>query len=341
LPTLSSDGPIYSSPVRGSKAERVATLRKKSLQILKIERQLPKEQSKIYAKLSSWEFSKDILEKLTRAGFTIGDLIAYIFNPSSGQGTYWWDGFFRVKGAATQILNFWSSNRNNRSNQSEVRTWAFNYICSAVKKEAHHIMQTRYLQSNKKHVNGDYFLNFNLKAMYLHLRQSAKIASNVFEAFTTSSKQKRGVTPTKQAKKDVVLSSMMLQALGKYSQDNNILKKVMGLYFYATGVQCQAISVASHLRISESYSCVIQKPCIAKAKGVGQDQLLNVNLSVKSWKPGTLQSLSNSMREVARSVASTGLFAVVYGNINMMLYVAEQAVGRNGKHQCMSCVRVH
>lgn len=48
-------------------------------------------------------------------------------------------------------------------------------------------------------------------------------------------------------------------------------------------------------------------------------------------RPGTLEFLSESMREVARHLAATGMFLTVYDNINMVWKVAEQIVGRTGE----------
>lgn len=48
-------------------------------------------------------------------------------------------------------------------------------------------------------------------------------------------------------------------------------------------------------------------------------------------QPGTLRKLSLSMCSMAHGVASTGLFAMSYDNINMMFRAAEQIIGRTGK----------
>jgi hypothetical protein len=47
--------------------------------------------------------------------------------------------------------------------------------------------------------------------------------------------------------------------------------------------------------------------------------------------PGTLWQLSQACRATARALASTGLFLVMYDNINMMVRVAEQILGRKSK----------
>lgn len=51
---------------------------------------------------------------------------------------------------------------------------------------------------------------------------------------------------------------------------------------------------------------------------------------IQPWDAGTLRVLSNAQRNMARNVASTGLFACVYDNINMMFRVSEQIMGRTG-----------
>lgn len=52
---------------------------------------------------------------------------------------------------------------------------------------------------------------------------------------------------------------------------------------------------------------------------------------IQPWDAGTLHVLSNSMCQVSRSVAATGLFASVYDNINMVFRVSEQIMGRTGE----------
>lgn len=47
---------------------------------------------------------------------------------------------------------------------------------------------------------------------------------------------------------------------------------------------------------------------------------------------GTLYQLSNSCRATARLVALTRLLVIVYDNINMMIRIAEQVLGRTSEH---------
>lgn len=131
----------------------------------------------------------------------------------------------------------------------------------------------------------------------------------------------------------------------------------MALYLYATGAQRQTISVMSHLGISESYQSLTHKERIVidrRRRRVEHDEeelpqppstpsnspppfspldaaVLSAKMeSLRRTKLGTLQELSSSMRNIARGIASTGLFAASYDNINMMFRAAEQVIGRTG-----------
>ena len=165
--------------------------------------------------------------------------------------------------------------------------------------------------------------------------------------------------------------------LGEYSQSNIFPRRVLGLYLYASGAQRQVISVMSHLGISESYSTLVRK--LRKASVVapihdGTTTLHTANPAVpvniqneyapapiasnlsapapkkakarnarvpQPWDAGTLRVLSNSMRDMARGVAATGLFASVYDNINMVFQVSEQIMGRTGVFLSYSKLSIH
>jgi hypothetical protein len=47
-------------------------------------------------------------------------------------------------------------------------------------------------------------------------------------------------------------------------------------------------------------------------------------------KTGTLRQLSDAMRTRAREIAATGLYMVVYDNINIQLRTGEQVIGHHG-----------
>ena len=108
----------------------------------------------------------------------------------------------------------------------------------------------------------------------------------------------------------------------------------MGLYFYATGAQRQAITVLSTIGLSESYTNLISKNirCYRKKEKRTDSELHLEGDSTDSvvTRTGTLHQLSESMRTQAREIAATGLYLVVYDNINIQLRTAEQIIGRHG-----------
>jgi hypothetical protein len=130
-----------------------------------------------------------------------------------------------------------------------------------------------------------------------------------------------------------------LSCIGEYSHANNYSKRIMALYLYATGAQCQAITVLSTIGLSESYANLTSKNLKRHRKkkdaGLGDlqlecDVLLSSDDSEVVTRTGTLHQLSESMRTQARQIAATGVYLVVYDNINIQLRTAEQIIGRHG-----------
>jgi hypothetical protein len=140
---------------------------------------------------------------------------------------------------------------------------------------------------------------------------------------------------------DQVVTSAALSCLGEYSHANNLAKRVIGLYLYATGAQRQSIHVLSTFGLSESYSNLITQNVYRKRRSATRkrassdseqpaDAASDAASSEQVRRTGTLHQLSGSLREKTREIAATGLFGVVYGNINIDLRNAEQIVGRHG-----------
>lgn len=144
-----------------------------------------------------------------------------------------------------------------------------------------------------------------------------------------------------------------MNLLGERSQSNSYCRHVLGLYLYSTGATRQQISVLNHLGFSVSYPTLAGRGGKTVVDDVDADiditrEAVDLEHTATSsaastpqpkkkkctkQRPGTLEFLSQSMREVARLVAATGMFLTVYDNINMVWKVAEQIVGRTGE-QC-------
>ena len=115
-----------------------------------------------------------------------------------------------------------------------------------------------------------------------------------------------------------------LALLRSKSQNNNRAQSVIGTYLTATGAQRQHCSVFSALGIGTSYNSIVQRPTM---KSAGKNESAK-SKQKKKPSPGTLYLLSQACRQSARKVASSHLFITVYDNINMMIKVAEQVLGR-------------
>ena len=104
--------------------------------------------------------------------------------------------------------------------------------------------------------------------------------------------------------------SAFASCLSEFSRSNNLLKRLFGLYLYATGAQRQVLSVLSHTGMAESYSNLTAKP------------------SKTRKNPGVILRLSLFLRGAARKVGFTGLFGHMFDNINYQDRVSEQNMGK-------------
>lgn len=133
---------------------------------------------------------------------------------------------------------------------------------------------------------------------------------------------------------------------------------MLSLYLYASGAQRQSISVLSTLGLCESYSNLMSKnrrrirkskaktllstlepasddnPFIdvrpAMADSEATPPMTQTDTIISLPRTGTVYQLSDSMRERARRLAATGLYAETYDNVNLNYKNAEQILGRHG-----------
>ncbi|KAJ7768938.1 hypothetical protein B0H16DRAFT_1307636 [Mycena metata] len=335
LPPLSSDGINPSSPIIGTKEERLAASYRKRHRKRANTVATQRVQSQEEAEENKTAIFDEILQKLRDKGFTFAQLMLYVFDPSNKQGTTRWDGFFKETGLAARILNFWVSNKNSATAREEVGTWAEDYVAVRIHSEAQSVTASKMLQTAGTRVDNDYVTSFSMVKVGERIASLARVTMRMLDTFATSARNLKTNLPQRVAKRFTVVTSAALALLGQYSHKNNYSRRIMGLYLYATGAQRQTITVMAHLGISESYQNLTHKPRtnarrrtrrpytppdpVALASEI-QD-LLTIKLS-------TLHELSSSMRGFARVAASTGLFAAAYDNINMVFRAAEQILGR-------------
>lgn len=364
FPMPSSEGPVRSSPIVGTRQERAEhrkqKARKKQVQTLAQQQATKAAAADLKWKTDVGETLDLLLEVLKRKNLRFGDLMTYVFDPDNGQGTVRWHEFFVHKGASSQMLNWWMSPQNSKTVRREVHDWAVNYTAKHVAREARAVTKKKILQTIDKTIDYDFVSSFSFPNLYhsFQNKEMAPVSMRLLEAFSTSPKAKTH-TPARQAKTQMVVTSAALACLGEYSHANNLAKRIIGLYLYATGAQRQSIAVLSSLGLSESYTNLVSRKMLPpKKRGpdlVNQSLPANdpitstltevppssegasveppstaINNSVALRSTSTLRQLSTSMQEKAREIAATGLFGTVYDNININFSVAEQVVGRHG-----------
>ncbi|KAK6975033.1 hypothetical protein R3P38DRAFT_2463089, partial [Favolaschia claudopus] len=335
LPPLSSDGLIYTSPIIGTREE------KKAKAYAKGQRKRAETLAAVAAEKKTQEQVFDeVLAQLDADGLNLGELMLYVFDPANKQGQTRWNGFFRRPGSASRVLDLWMHRGNSQTARNEVREWAVNFVAEQTRMEAQAITKSKDLFTPDA-VDAAYVDGFSMRStsMYDFLQQHAATALRVLEAFSTSTRNIiANFLELVLADFPQVVTSSALTLLGEYSQRNNFSRRIMAIYLYASGAQRQTISVLGHLGISESYQNLIQKPRTVinrRRRKLDPDEtppptppstpttsepivhnsppdsllLHDAISSLQSVKQGTLRQLSDSMRNMARVVASTGLYA--------------------------------
>ncbi|KAJ7195050.1 hypothetical protein GGX14DRAFT_404197 [Mycena pura] len=368
LPPLSSDDLIISSPVVGTKEQRQAKNREKGQKQRAATLATNKVLDTATAEDTKIAVFAGILETLKSNGLTFGQLMLYVFDPIHKQASTRWDGFFKERGLATKILGFWVSKTNSQTAREEVAAWAEGYIEEVVREEAESITASKVLQTGHTAITNEYVTGFSMLGVGARIQEAGRVAMRILSAFATSPRNLKNNLPQRAAKRFTLVTSSALALLGEFSHKNNFSQRIMALYLYATGAQRQTISVMSHLGISESYQSLTHKPRIlinrrrhrveydeaelpqrpstpsdpgASAYNPPDAAALTVKLqALISVKVGTLRELSASMRGIAPGIASTGLFAASYDNINMMFRAAEQVMGRTDSQENGTCATI-
>ncbi|KAI4522028.1 hypothetical protein K525DRAFT_199783 [Schizophyllum commune Loenen D] len=284
-----------------------------------------------------------LLASIHEAGSSLYELVIHTSDPKNKRGDARWLGLFGGRASSVRhILDLWTGRGATPAVKEEVSDWAVDHTVGLVRAEVRALSTSGVYHGSKVSIDSHFLGRFNLSRIHAHFTSLAGVSLRVFKAFATSPRHlKPGILGVaRAARKTLIVTNTMLQLLGEYSYANNLGKKALGLYLYASGSQRQSIEVMSHIGISESYSGIIGKggaPRQYTTKGVD-----GAGTQVKSYftRPGTLRTLSESMRAAARAVASTGIYATVYDNINMVFRAAEQVVGRTDAQENGTCATI-
>ncbi|KAJ7591850.1 hypothetical protein C8J56DRAFT_886601 [Mycena floridula] len=235
-----SSGPRASSPIIGTASEKQAIRRRKG------QRSRAPKMAEIYASKAeakqadtpdtlvtgftpSQSAAMDgALDSLQQKGISFHDLMFYVFDLVNKKGNIRWDGFFKQRNSATE------------------------YVGTEAKAEARRITASGFLQMMNCVIDTNLIKKLSMSLLFSYLRDEAPTMLSVTTAFTTST-----VLGLSGLKDKARISCE--KCIGTYNCSNNLFKHIFGLYLYATGSQRQAITVISHLGLSESYNGVVGK----------------------------------------------------------------------------------
>lgn len=204
------DGLVISSPIRGTKAEKASSRRKKGYRQRGTTMKLKKEalvmgadQSKKDAAMSMQNHFDQTLKALSDKGYTFYQLMLHVFDPAKKNKHVRWAGFFNIPGAAARILDLWTAGSNTDRARGIVHRWTLAYVMNLLRQEARAITSAGWLQSLNQPINAACVLGFDMKKQYMRLREDASTAMQIFAAFATGPRHEK-VTEQRKLKKEMV-----------------------------------------------------------------------------------------------------------------------------------------
>jgi hypothetical protein len=147
----------------------------------------------------------ELLAKMKERRYTIAELLDYVFNPRNKHTFDWrWSGFFANQAMVQRILGYWTTSSYSKTARKVVHDWAIGLVERAVGKESRTITKSGLLQKRKMTVNEDFFLKYSLTNLTGRLRELAPKTFKVFDAFSTTTRQKERMTPAWATRKEIV-----------------------------------------------------------------------------------------------------------------------------------------
>ena len=150
-------------------------------------------------------FPDNILGQLKDRGYSLAQLLEYMFNSKKKHSFDWrWKGFFAQGSTVQRVLNYWTSSSYNKTTCTFVHNWATQVLAKAVGKESQKITKSGLLQKRKMIVNEEFFMKFTFTDLTSHLRKVAPTAFRIFDAFSTTKWQLLHMTPAWAQRKQIV-----------------------------------------------------------------------------------------------------------------------------------------
>ncbi|KAG6913760.1 hypothetical protein DXG01_004465 [Tephrocybe rancida] len=290
----------------------------------------------------------NFLEGLELQGLSIPEFLDYVYDPATVHTTFdWqWHGFFQDKVTMERVFNRFMTKQFSASARTWIKDWATKQVTKVVTEEALEITESGLLRKSNKVINKDFFLSYSLRDITKSLRSLAPSTFTILDSFSTTTCQVKSLTSKWRERKEMMQGAAVLSLLKSRSQNNSYAQAVHSTYLMATGAQRQHFGVLSAMGISMGYTSIINQHAFAKATPLnnavaalegGASENPAEMKKKKMQTLGTLYQLLKACMATAWGVASTGFFVVVYDNINMMVQIAEQVLGRKNAQENGTC----
>ncbi|KLO06208.1 hypothetical protein SCHPADRAFT_838360 [Schizopora paradoxa] len=263
----------------------------------------------------------EVLDNLAKEGITFGALFKYALD-TRPKG-WLWGNIFKFDGLAHTILNALVSSRNSRTGQATVKEWAVNTTCRMMYQEGERTTRSKLLQVKTSNISADLVRNFDFEKLFSEVRKLCPTTIQVLRSFATTNRQQKTMNEAKEAKKLLSTTSAAVALLGERSRDNLYFRLMLGLWMYGNGASRQQFAISNHLGYSVSYTTLI-----GRGKRAQKPAVIDTASNRKIRHPGTLELLSQSIREETRKDAQNSVNQWIYDNINLELAAHDQVLGK-------------
>ncbi|KAI0073145.1 hypothetical protein K474DRAFT_1603842, partial [Panus rudis PR-1116 ss-1] len=275
-----------------------------------------------------------ILNMLLHEGLNIGDFFLYVSDPNNPVGNERHNGLFKRKGIVAWILDFWTGSQSSDTARAAVHEWVMGYMEKVCSIEGEAVTASGILRSDERAYtdpNSHTLDNFSLRQVFDDIRDACPSMTCLLQVFSTTKRQERRAVNSIAEKKQNLIASAMSILLAARSQRNSLIRQTMGLYLYASGAQRQVFSVLSHFGLSCSYTTLVGTLDTRKSHSAPPE------VTTPTRRSGILRQWSHACKRAVRNLAITKLASYVYDNINLVMKIAEQILGRTDAQQNGTC----
>ena len=147
----------------------------------------------------------DILDTLQKAGANLADFLKYIFKPDTQWVFDWkWQGFFQNQETVKEIFGYWTMTDYNQTTRTFISDWIISQAKQIIGQESKAIFDSKILHKTSMVVDKEYFLDYSLESITNRLRTLAPGTFALFDAFSTTERQKRELKEKSLRKKELV-----------------------------------------------------------------------------------------------------------------------------------------